>query len=116
MPLLSLSLMVLVTTARHEGAHALAALWQGVPVHSVRLFPGLDPEPGFYFGYVSRGDGGTWVIDAAPFAAALIWFAVIFPVLRTLSSQFPAWMQLFFIGVCAGGPYLLRRNNGESDA
>jgi hypothetical protein len=88
--------LVPVTTARHEGALALAALWQGVPVRSVRLFPGLDPEPGFYFGYVSRGDGGTWMIDAVPFAAVLIWFAVVFPVLRTLSRRPLARMPLFF--------------------
>lgn len=46
---------------------------QGVPIRDMSLLPGIDPELGFYFGYVAYGDGGTWVITAAPFIVAAAW-------------------------------------------
>lgn len=91
--------MIWLTIARHEGAHALAAWLQGVPINRVRLIPGYDEELGFYFGFVSRGDGGTWLIDAAPFIAALIWSAAFYFILRRLGRQSSWWMPLFLIGM-----------------
>jgi hypothetical protein len=91
-------LAILISTVRHEGSHALAAWSQGVPLYEVRLFPGMHPELGFYFGYVSRGDGGTWLIDAAPFFAAVAWFILAFLVLRRVRRKSPAWLPLFVVG------------------
>ena len=61
---LSIILLVLLTTARHEGSDGLVAWAQGATIHEVRLLPGVSPDLGFYFGYVSRDDGGTWLIGA----------------------------------------------------
>ncbi|MDH3531588.1 MAG: hypothetical protein OEO82_01585 [Gammaproteobacteria bacterium] len=90
--------VVLLTTARHEGSHALVAWAQGATIHEVRLLPGVNPDLGFYFGYVSRDDGGTWLIDAAPFGAALIWFGAAFLMLKRLPRTSGSWMPLFVVG------------------
>lgn len=99
MPLVSIVLMILLTTVRHEGSHALAAWLCDVPVHEVRLLPGIHPELGFYFGYVSRGDGGGWVVDAAPYLGAILWLAVFYPLVRRLSGNRLLWMPILFVGV-----------------
>mgnify|MGYP001827996195 FL=1 len=98
MPMLSIVLMIWLTIVRHEGSHALVAWMQGVPINAVRLFPGYDPELGFYSGYVSRGDGGTWLIDAAPFLAAVAWFIAGFYLLLRLPRKSGWWLPLFLIG------------------
>lgn len=90
--------MLLVTTVRHEGSHALAAWLEGVPVNEVRLFPGIHPELGFYFGYVSRGDGGSWLIDAAPFLTAVLWLALFYPLIARTPRRSPARLALLFAG------------------
>jgi len=61
---LSIILLVLLKTAWHEGSHALVPWAQGATLHEVRLLPGVSPDLGFYFGYVSRDDDGTWLIGA----------------------------------------------------
>ncbi|MEM7738138.1 MAG: M50 family metallopeptidase [Deinococcota bacterium] len=81
-PFLIALLIVVVTTFRHEGSHALAAWLQGIEVIEVRLLPGVREDMGFYFGYVIRGDGGTWLIDAAPFISAVVWFLIAYVILQ----------------------------------
>ncbi|GAB4195767.1 MAG: hypothetical protein Tsb002_28540 [Wenzhouxiangellaceae bacterium] len=100
MPLLLIAMLILITTARHEGAHALAAWLQGVPLIEVRLWPGWSDDVGFYFGYVIRGDGGNWLIDAAPFIAALLWALLAYLILRQWPvhrryRQAALWLGLF---------------------
>jgi hypothetical protein len=97
MPLIIL-LMIWLTTVRHETAHWITALAQGVEIREVRLFPGIHPELGFYFGYVARGDGGTWMIDAAPFLAAMLWLFAAWLILRRLRRDSKFWSPLFLIG------------------
>jgi hypothetical protein len=97
MPILIL-LMIWLTTVRHESAHWLAAVVQGVEIREVRLIPGVHPELGFYFGYVARGDGGNWMIDAAPYVAAMAWFLVAWLLLRRIERGGSAWRPLFLIG------------------
>lgn len=72
--LVVIAVMIQLTIIRHEGSHALVAWLEGASVLEVRLIPGLHPELGFYFGYVAR-NGGSWITDAAPWLAALLWFA-----------------------------------------
>lgn len=69
MSVLVLIAMVLWTTARHEGSHALAAWLEGAEISEVRLLPGVNPELGFYFGYVVHSGETTWLTAAAPFLA-----------------------------------------------
>jgi hypothetical protein len=61
----------LVSTARHEGSHALIAWIEGAHIDEVRLLPGINAQLGFYFGLV-RHHGGrvTWLVGAAPFLSA----------------------------------------------
>ena len=82
MPLVLAVLIIVVTTFRHEGSHALATLIEGVELIEVRLFPGYREDVGFFFGYVIRGDGGSWFIDAAPFLVAAAWLGIAFMLLR----------------------------------
>ncbi len=109
---LTVLLMIWLTTARHEGSHALAALIQGVPVHEVRLLPGIHRELGFYFGYVSRGDGGTWLLDAAPFFSAMAWFIVFYFLLQRISPGSRLWLPLFFIGLVSPAVDLIYNYQG----
>lgn len=98
-PLLAIVSLVLVTTVRHEGSHALAAWLSGVEIYEVRLLPGVHPELGFYFGYVSRGDGGGWVIDAAPFGAAMLWFGLGIALMRRLQRTSRWWFPAVAVAV-----------------
>ena len=98
LPLLIIA-TILLTTIRHEGAHLLASWVSGVPVHEVRLLPGFDPELGFYFGYVARGAEGGWLIDAAPFIAAVAWFAFFASVYARTPRSSPMRLPLFLIGL-----------------
>lgn len=96
--LLVILLMIWLTTVRHESAHWIAAVLQDVEVSEVRLLPGIHPELGFYFGYVARGDGGTWLIDAAPFFAAMVWFTAAWLLLRRLEPDSKLRLPVLFIG------------------
>lgn len=97
--LLIIILAILATTVRHEGAHALVTWLQGVPIKEMKLLPGIHPELGFYFGYVARGDGGNWMIDAAPLAAALLWF-LMFCAIYQRTVRHSKWRRpLFLIGI-----------------
>ena len=98
LPLLII-LTIIITTMRHEGAHALVTWLQGVPIHEMKLLPGVHPEQGFYFGYVSRGDGGNWMIDAAPFAAAVAWFLFFAPLYRRTPRHSKWRTPLFVVGM-----------------
>lgn len=98
LPLLVI-LAIVITTARHEGAHALMAWLQGVPVKEMKLLPGIHPEQGFYFGYVARGDGGNWIIDAAPFSAAVLWFLLFAAIYRRTPRHSNWRLPLFVIGM-----------------
>ena len=99
MPLILVILLIIVTTFRHEGSHALATLLQGVELIEVRLLPGYREDVGFYFGYVIRGDGGNWLILAAPFLTAVIWFALAFMLLRQLRMPGRWWSAVFLLGI-----------------
>ena len=99
MPLILAALLILVTTFRHEGSHALTALLQGVELREVRLFPGIREDVGFYFGYVIRGDGGTWLIDAAPFFSALVWATAAYLILMNMSVHRRLWLPAVFVGL-----------------
>lgn len=97
--LLYVLLVIWLTTVRHESAHWLAATLQGVEIREVRLVPGIHPDLGFYFGYVARGDGGDWLIDAAPFFAATVWLVVAWLILVRLPRASRFWLPLFLLGV-----------------
>lgn len=99
MPLVLAAVIIIVTTFRHEGSHALATLLEGVQLIEVRLFPGYREDVGFYFGYVMRGDGGSWLIEAAPFVVALIWFGSAFLLLRRAVLTDRAWLLALVAGV-----------------
>ncbi|MEM6432208.1 MAG: M50 family metallopeptidase [Deinococcota bacterium] len=99
MPFLITLLIILVTTFRHEGSHALATVLQGVELIEVRLLPGVREDVGFYFGYVIRGDGGTWLIDAAPFISAVVWFLIAYIILRNRTLPNRLWLLVFLIGI-----------------
>ncbi|MBT8062885.1 MAG: hypothetical protein HKO64_05760 [Xanthomonadales bacterium] len=99
MLLLIILFTIFITTFRHEGAHALAAWLQGVPINDMKLLPGIHPELGFYFGYVSRGDGGNWIIDAAPYAAAILWFVFFSPIYRRTVRHSKWRLPLFAVGI-----------------
>ena len=77
-----ISALVLWTTARHEGSHALAALYEGFEIQEIRLLPGMHKELGFYFGYVEHSGEVTWLTGAAPFIAdvALLLIASLAPI------------------------------------
>ncbi|OEK01328.1 hypothetical protein BFP97_07275 [Roseivirga sp. 4D4] len=64
---LIIPLLIIWTTARHEGSHALAAYILGADIQELKLLPGIHAELGFYFGYVIHTGVESWLIDAAPF-------------------------------------------------
>lgn len=79
MPIVIAVAVVIWTTSRHEGSHALAASLEGATIEEVRLLPGIHPELGFYFGYVKHSGDTSWLTDAAPFLsdAALILATIV---------------------------------------
>lgn len=99
MLLLTIIFTIIITTVRHEGAHALMTMLQGVPINEMKLLPGIHPEQGFYFGYVDRGDGGNWLISAAPFMAAVLWFLVFCAIYRRTVRHSGWRLPLFIVGI-----------------
>lgn len=99
MPLIIAALLIVVTTFRHEGAHALMAWLQGVEIMEMRLWPGYREDIGFYFGYVMRGEGGTWLVDAAPFWAALLWCGIAYLILRRVKLSKTSRILALVVGI-----------------
>lgn len=89
------ALVAVVTTARHEGSHALVASLQGSTIEEVRLLPGYDPGLGFYFGYVRHEGDTTWLVDAAPFLVDVLWLGLGALALRFVAGR--GWLRFLVV-------------------
>jgi hypothetical protein len=98
--LLGFPVYLILGTARHEGAHALAAWLQGADIVEFVVIPGVR-DGGLYFGYVQWSGGNpNWLTTAAPYFLDLLTFGIFFAV-----CYFGAfrrrwlWLNLVIIGM-----------------
>ncbi len=78
--------VTLWTTSRHEASHAAMAVVQGATIDEMTLLPGVHPELGFYFAYVSHSEETTWLTDAAPYFADIVLAVIAFLWAQKLKS------------------------------
>lgn len=91
-----IALVIFWTTIRHEGSHACAAFLEGAEIQVIRVFPGVNSELGFYFGYVEHDGDVTWLTDAAPFIADLL-LLILAAILLWLLPQGSRWRSYVFV-------------------
>lgn len=94
-----IAVLVLWTTARHEGSHALAAFAEGAEIQQVRLLPGVHENLGFYFGFVEHRGEVSWLTDAAPFIADVLLLLVTSLLLLKMNRHNRWWIFIFLFGV-----------------
>lgn len=89
-----------IGTIRHEGAHALAALWQGATITQFVFLPSIR-DGKWYWGYVRWTGTTTWATTAAPYIVDLLTVGIAIVCLRTFMKHMPWWirLQIFIIGI-----------------
>ena len=99
--LLLLPVYLIISTYRHEAAHAIVATAQGAEVLEFAFWPSIYKTGKFYFGYVSWQGGETnWLVDAAPYFMDILTYGVFFPIVFWV--RFPwhsLWLNLVIIGL-----------------
>ena len=99
--LLALPVYQIIGTIRHEGSHALAALWEGVSVSKFVFWPSLYKGK-FYWGYVLWSGQANWFVYMAPYLCDLLWFLAFFLVLLFVKIKRRwIWINLFIIGLAS---------------
>ena len=79
-----------ISTIRHEGSHALAAMAEGAEITEFVFWPTFRP---FRLGYVSWRGFTTWFVTAAPYFCDLITFFVALLVILEAKPQ-RRWLRL----------------------
>jgi hypothetical protein len=88
----------IIGTIRHEGAHALAVLWQGGRVTKFVFWPTWTGR--FYWGYVSWAGRTNWFVSASPYLLDLFTFAIFYLICtRVKMRQHWLWVNLYLIGL-----------------
>jgi len=92
--LLAYPIYQLIGTIRHEGCHALAAVWEGAHITKVVVLPSHLPNVGFEWGYVNWTGGHIdWIPTAAPYLNDLMIFA-FFLWFYARKPRLPRWVWL----------------------
>jgi hypothetical protein len=99
--LLAAPVYVVVTTLRHEGSHALAALLEGCEVTDFVILPSL--RGGFTFGYTALAGDPGWPVYAAPYFCDLLTFGAALLVCL-LVGRIPRWVWLNIVVIGIVGP------------
>ena len=88
-----------ISTIRHEGSHALAAMAEGAHITEFVFWPTFH-NGRFYWGYLYYEGSTTWFTMAAPyFCDLLMFFVAILIILETRPRHRWLWANLLIIGV-----------------
>jgi len=88
-----------ISTIRHEGSHALAAMAEGAKVTEFVFWPNFDLGK-FQFGYVSWHGSTTWFTTAAPYFCDLITvFVALLIILEVKPQRRWLWFNILIIGM-----------------
>jgi Peptidase M50B-like len=101
--LLAYPLYQVLSTARHEGSHALAALAEGARIDRVVVVPSIV-DGRFLWGYTAFSGGRlNWVVWAAPYFGDLSTVALFLPLCLWAVRRTPhaVWLNLVVIGLVA---------------
>ena len=98
---LLLPVYLILSTYRHEAAHAIAATLQGAEVVKFVFWPSIYKTGEFYFGYVSwRGGTTNWLVDAAPYLLDILTYSIFFPIVYWIKFRWHGlWLNLVIIGL-----------------
>ena len=98
---LLLPVYLILSTFRHEAAHAVVATAQGAEIIKFVFWPSVHETGKFYFGYVSwRGGTTNWLVDAAPYFMDILTFSIFFPILYWVRFRWHSlWLNLVIIGL-----------------
>ena len=99
--LLLFPVYLILSTYRHEAAHAIVATMQGAEVLKFTFWPSYYENGKFYFGYVLWQGGETnWLVDAAPYFIDLLTYSVFFPVVYWVRFRWHGqWLNLVIVGL-----------------
>lgn len=93
-----------ISTIRHEGSHALAAMAEGADITEFVFWPSFR-NGRFYWGYVSWHGYTTWFTTAAPyFCDLLVFFVALLIILEAKPQRRWLWANILIIGMIA--PFL----------
>jgi hypothetical protein len=97
--LFAFPLYLLISTFRHESAHAVVAYLQGVDIQKLVFWPSFYNGK-FYFGYVLWQGEITWLALAAPYLFDIITYSFVFPLVfvKTFRRHW-LWLNLVIIGL-----------------
>ena len=88
-----------IGTIRHEGSHALGAMFQGVEITKFVFWPSLI-DGKFNWGYVMWASNVSWLAVAAPYFCDLLWFLVFFIIILKIKIKHHwIWINLIIIGL-----------------
>jgi hypothetical protein len=95
--LLAFPVYAIITTIRHEGSHALAAIAEGARITKFVFWPTFHP---FHFGSVLWHGGTTWFTWAAPyFCDLIIFFIALLIILEAKPQRRWLWLNILIIGM-----------------
>jgi len=95
--LLLYPLYQIISTIRHEGSHALAAMAEGAEITEFVFWPSFHP---FRFGHVSWEGFTTWFTHAAPYFCDLItFFVALLIILEVKLKRRWLWLNILIIGM-----------------
>ncbi len=99
--LLLLPVYLILSTYRHESAHAIVATLQGAEVLKFVFWPSFDANGKLYFGYVLWQGGETnWLVDAAPYFMDILTYSLFFPIVYWVKFRWHSlWLNLVIIGL-----------------
>ena len=88
----------IISTIRHEGSHALAAMAEGAGVTEFVFWPSFHPY--FSWGYVRYDGYTTWFTSAAPYFCDLItFFVALLIILVAKPKRRWLWLNIGIIGM-----------------
>ena len=99
--LLLLPVYLILSTYRHESAHAIVATLQGAEVLKFVFWPSFYENGQFYYGYVLWQGGETnWLVDAAPYFMDILTYSIFFPIAYWVKFRWHSlWLNLVIIGL-----------------
>lgn len=98
--LLAAPIYLILSTFRHELAHAVAARAQGAEILKFIFWPSVYENGRFYFGYVVWRGQTTWLVDAAPYFFDILTFLLfMIPIFTIRFKQRWIWLNLVIIGM-----------------
>jgi len=88
-----------ISTIRHEGSHALAAMAEGADITEFVFWPSFH-EGRFYWGHLYWEGSTTWCTTAASyFCDLLVFFVALLIVLEARPQRRWLWINILIIGM-----------------